>query len=210
MQSISILDKHLTYRGLSVIFYSTATMLKLIVSALLLATTALSATIDGLNFCVGTYALCSTSTCQSIPGNSSYVTCACEGPFDGLNVGNTTCKERSSSLISTFSLLEEFTSPTQPPLYSFECKGDNAGEYAVCLDAPCSTESGAVICTCPTYKGANFYLGEQCPKDGKATKEICSKIRSTGSASSSLTQLKTLFGSFYGIPPSAKNCISAS
>ena len=123
---------------------------------------------------------------------------------------NTTCKERTQSLISTFSIQEEFTSPIQPPLYSFECTGDNATPWASCLDAPCSTESGFIVCTCPLYKASsNFYLGEKCPTDETETKKLCSQLRSTASGTSDLTSLKTLFGSFYGNPPSVKNCTSA-
>jgi hypothetical protein len=185
-------------------------MLKSFIPILVLATPALSATIDGLNFCVGTYALCSTSTCQSIPNNTTHVTCACEGPFDGLNVGNTSCKARSDSLISTFSIQEEFTSPTQPPLYSFECKGNNAGHYAVCLDAPCSTETSAIVCTCPLYEGSKFYLGEKCPNGESETEKLCHQLRSTGSASTALTKPSTLFSSFYGNLPTVKTCKTTS
>lgn len=192
-----------------VLSISTTNMFKSILLVFSLAASALSATIDDLNFCIGTYALCATSYCQSIPGNDSHVTCACEGPFDGLNVGHTTCKVRGESLISTFSIQEEFTSSTQPPIYSFECKGDNAGKYAVCLDSPCSTETGAIVCTCPTYNGSNFYEGEKCPKDEAATKKMCSVIRSTNSATTSLTSLKSVVNSFYANPPTVKNCTSA-
>ena len=179
------------------------------IQVLVLATPALSATIGGFNFCIGPYALCSSSYCEPISGNTTHATCTCEGPFNGLNLGNTTCKARSESLISTFSNEEQFKTAIQPPLYTFNCKGDNAGRWADCLDAPCSTETGAVVCTCPTNTGANFYLGEKCPKDASETKKICSQLRSTGATGGGLTKIASLLGSFYGKPPSVSTCKTA-
>lgn len=180
-------------------------MLKSYIPLLLLATPALSTTIQGFNFCDGPYALCSTSFCTKY--NSTHAKCVCEGPFDGLNLGvNTSCKARSESLISTFSNMEEFTTAIQPPLYTFICNGTNAGQYADCLDAPCSTESGGVVCTCPMSSGANYYIGEKCPQNESGMAEICSKIRSTSTTSGGLTKIKSILGGFYANPPTVKEC----
>ena len=179
-------------------------MSKLSIQILILATSALSTIIDGENYCLGPYALCSTSTCQPIPGN---VTCACEGPFKGINLGNTTCKARSESLISTFSLHEQFESPIQPPIYTFVCEGGNAGPWADCLDAPCSTASGSVVCTCPLQNASsNYYSGQTCPTNALETKKLCAELRSAGGSSGGLESIGVQLSAFYGNPPDPTTC----
>ena len=58
----------------------------------------------GQIICEGRYALCSSAQCKPIPGSSSEVNCACEGPVDGLNIANSSCNARTDMLTSTFSL----------------------------------------------------------------------------------------------------------
>ena len=182
-------------------------MLKLLFPILILATAALSTIVDGENYCIGPYALCSTSTCQPIPGNSTHVTCACQGPFNEINLGNTTCKARSERLISTFSLREQFTSPVQPPIFTFVCEGDNAGPWADCLDAPCSTASGSVVCTCPLQKASsNYYSGQTCPATAAEAKKLCAELRSAGGSSGGLTSIGAELGGFYANPPKPTTC----
>lgn len=181
-------------------------------SVLTLLTLAASSTkINGLEYCIGPFALCASSHCTALPGNGSYATCACQGPFtNGLNLGNsTTCKTRSESLISTFSLQQHFDSPIHQPQYTFACDGEDATSWVNCLDAPCSTETGAVVCTCPIQPAsANLYVGPSCPKSAAEKKQMCLQLRATQSLTYfSPAFLQTISG-FYANPASPAMCNS--
>ncbi|KAF2159533.1 hypothetical protein M409DRAFT_30008 [Zasmidium cellare ATCC 36951] len=69
----------------------------------------------GEQVCDGPYVLCAAAPCTYLPGNSSFATCTCVGPYTGLNLGtsNDTCKSRTESLISTFSLRNPYAPPSQ-------------------------------------------------------------------------------------------------
>lgn len=123
-------------------------MLKLL---FLLASGALAAVYHNEQVCDGPYALCSAAHCSYLPGNSSFASCSCVGPYTGLNLGlaNNTCKSRTESLISTFSLRNPYAPPSQydtassgsrgafsggsqgsvPPVYAIPCTGSNAAPW---------------------------------------------------------------------------------
>jgi len=62
------------------------------------------------------YALCSTSYCKPILGNTSHAKCICEGPFSGSNFGNSSCKARTGHLIYISWARDRFSSAIQPLL----------------------------------------------------------------------------------------------
>lgn len=125
---------------------------------LFLASSALGAVYHNEQVCDGPYVLCSAAHCTYLPGNSSFASCSCVGPYDGLNLGlsNNTCKSRTESLISTFSLRNPYAPPSQyetvssggwsrngwggfggpggsqgsvPPVYAIPCTGSNAAPW---------------------------------------------------------------------------------
>ncbi|KAK4508778.1 hypothetical protein PRZ48_002517 [Zasmidium cellare] len=84
-------------------------------SIVLFAAGALAALYNNDQVCDGPYVLCAAAPCTYLPGNSSYASCSCVGPYTGLNLGtsNDTCKSRTESLISTFSLRNPYAPPSQ-------------------------------------------------------------------------------------------------
>ena len=118
-------------------------------TALLLATQPAAAdNSGGSRICEGPYALCSSAVCQAMAGDQTHVKCACEGPLNGLNIGDLSCKERTERLTSTFSLLDITSTRAKPAKSLISCAGENKNVWAFCLDAPCSADKGRLSCTC--------------------------------------------------------------
>lgn len=89
--------------------------LKMFTRLLLFAAGTFAALYHGEQVCDGPYVLCAAAPCTYLPGNSSFATCTCVGPYTGLNLGtsNDTCQSRTESLISTFSLRNPYAPPSQ-------------------------------------------------------------------------------------------------
>lgn len=91
--------------------------LRLLASAALAATTLLpisargADTSGGQRICDGPYALCSSAKCHAIDSDSNHVKCTCEGPLQGLNIANSSCRSRTKQLTSTFSLWDPTAGP---------------------------------------------------------------------------------------------------
>lgn len=174
--------------------------------ALLAAGAARADTSGGARICEGPYALCSSAKCQPIDGDPGHVTCACEGPLNGLNIGNSSCLERTQAPISTFSLWDLTATAGKHAKKSLTCAGENAGRWAFCLDGPCKTENGKVSCTCRLQPAAAFVaFVDECPADRAALHAACSQIWSsatTGQLGSGYSQL----AAFYGRPPQIARC----
>lgn len=200
--------------------------LDMILLLLLLITGVWSASYNDQTVCVGPYALCATVTCGTIPDNTTHATCSCFGPYEGLNIGNTTsCKDRTDNLLSTFSLVNPYATRSRyssyhgqtheaRPLYAFSCEGNDTAPWAECRDAPCSTESGRVTCTCPIVAAStNLYYGAFCPGSAAEKTELCQTLRATNALPDGLDQstigelvVKQL-GAFYGKPPQVLSCV---
>ncbi len=87
-----------------------------LVVTILLPITARSAdTSGGPRVCDGPYALCSSAKCQAVGGDPSHVKCTCEGPLQGLNIANSSCRARTDRLTSTFSLWAQPRRATSQP-----------------------------------------------------------------------------------------------
>lgn len=163
---------------------------------------------EGYNICIGRYTLCSEARCDAIAGNSTHANCYCEGPFDGLNIGHSSCVQRSESLMSTFSLHNIFPTVDSPITYSVDCVGQDAGVWANCLDAPCSTTTGVAVCNCPIEPVSNNTgLSAVCPQNASALEVYCGTLRSAANAALTSTT-QDLLKSFYGKPPSISACTS--
>lgn len=162
--------------------------------------------IEGFNICKSHYALCSKALCNPIAGNSTHAECYCEGPFDDLNIGHSSCAERDQSLLSTFSLHNIFQTSYDPVTYRVNCMGQYASAWANCPDALCSTATGAVVCTCPVEAVSNnTNVSPTCPGDGNALKNFCNTLRSAASPDLAGTT-QELLSSFYSNPPSIQAC----
>ncbi|KAF2167412.1 hypothetical protein M409DRAFT_22222 [Zasmidium cellare ATCC 36951] len=154
-------------------------MLQSTTSLLLLALPTLLHAIETTSspvLCNGPYILCSTALCTTIPGNSTYVTCTCQGPYTGLNIGITTCDDRETYNISSFSFEN-----TASNIYVFPCEGANAGPWAQCNGALCDVpeDGGDITCACPLEVGEHLYYGEECPSSEEGVQEACAMLRST-------------------------------
>lgn len=181
-----------------------AMALKLLPVVFALSLTSSALNVDGYNLCITPYALCSKAFCRPIPSNSTHVDCYCEGPFDDLNIGQSTCKSRIDSLTSTFSYHNIFPTVHHPVTYMVNCSDQCAGPWADCLDAPCSSTMDNVVCTCPLQPASsNVILSSICPKNGTLCQNLRSAIAGTG-----VGNIGVLLSSFYGNPPSLQSCSS--
>lgn len=166
-----------------------------------------AAQLIGGNFCFGEYALCSSAFCTPVAGNSGMVDCHCYGIYQGLNIGHSSCQSRAENLTSTFSVQNQFASNLQPQAYSLLCSGDDAGPWASCLDAPCTTESGSVVCQCPVQSASeNTFYTETCPTTAEQLRSVCAQMRSAALNSNTTRENEALLSSFYYPPPTAKAC----
>ncbi len=161
----------------------------------------------GTRICEGPYTLCSSALCQPIAGEPKQVKCACEGPLNGLNIGNTSCAVRTSRPTSTFSLWDLTATGTKPAKKSLTCSGENAGKWAFCLDAHCAVENGEVSCKCTLQQKPSSFIAfvDECPADGAALHRICGQIWSSATPK----ELKSGYSQltpFYGEPPEIALC----
>jgi len=164
-------------------------------------------TSGGTRVCEGPYALCSSAQCQPIDGDTRHVTCACEGPLNGLNIGNYSCLKRTEALTSTFSLWDLTPTGNKPAKKSVSCSGENSGKWAFCLDAPCNVENGRVSCKCKLHRAASAFIAfvDQCPADGAALHSICAQIWSSAT-SKELQSGYSQLAKFYGAPSEIALC----
>lgn len=160
----------------------------------------------GQRICEGPYALCSSAQCQPVAGDPTRVDCACEGPFNGLNIGNSSCAARIQGLTSTFSLVDPTATKTKSAKPSLACTGDNANRWAFCLDAPCSVVDGKASCQCTLNPVSDYYtFTNACPTDGAALKQACGQIWSAASQTELVSGFSQL-SPFYGNPPVIAYC----
>ncbi len=160
----------------------------------------------GSRICEGRYALCSSAKCQPIAGDPSHVKCSCEGPLNGLNIGDSSCESREDHLTSTFSLWDITATHRKPAKTTISCAGDNANKWAFCLDAPCGADKGAVSCKCQLSAASDYIiLTSACPTDGKALHAACAQIWSSASQAELMSGYSQL-APFYGRPPKIAYC----
>jgi hypothetical protein len=171
-----------------------------------MATARAADTSGGQRICDGPYALCSSARCQTVSGDPAHVICSCEGPLQGLNIGNSSCQSRTDRLTSTFSLRDPTPTGGKPAKPSLACTGANAGKWAFCLDAPCSVDKGTVSCRCSLKPASDYYtFTSVCPTDAPALRATCAEIWSAASQAelqSGFSQLTP----FYGNPPKLTYC----
>ena len=179
-------------------------------TALLTTNPAAADSSGGTRICEGPYALCSSAKCQPIGGDPAHVKCACEGPLNGLNIGDSSCQSRTDRLTSTFSLWDITATRRKPAKRSISCTGDNANKWAFCLDAPCGVENGAVACTCRLGPASDYIiLTGGCPADDKALRAACAQIWSSASQAELMSGYSQLTP-FYGDPPKIAYCPPAA
>jgi len=177
------------------------------VASVLLWTAARAAdTSGGQRICDGPYALCSSARCTGIDGDPGHVLCRCEGPLQGLNIGNSSCQARTGRLTSTFSLWDATAAGHKPAKSSLACTGGNAGKWAFCLDAPCELDRGTLSCRCELKPASDYYtFTNACPTDADALRSACAETWSAASQAelnSGFSQLTP----FYGNPPKLTYC----
>ena len=156
--------------------------------------------------CLGRYALCSSAQCAPIENDVTHVSCACELPPDGLNIGNSSCQDRARALTSTFSLWDLTETETKAAKHSLACTGENANAWAFCLDATCSVEDGKATCRCALKPASDFYtFTPACPSSDAARAEACGKTWSGALLPELLSGYSQLW-SFYDDIPKLKYC----
>jgi hypothetical protein len=189
--------------SLSIASFSLLALMFLLVSYASAADTA-----GGQTICLGRYALCSHAKCERIANDPGHVKCTCEGPLNGLNIANSSCQSRAQNLISTFSLKDLGVPDSPPAKRSLACTGDNAHEWAFCLDAPCNgnSDSGTVSCTCKLSLRSNYYtFAKACPANAKELHSICGEIWSAAELTELISGYSQLW-SFYADTPKLEYC----
>jgi hypothetical protein len=179
-----------------------------VATALLLATQPAAAdNSGGSRICEGPYALCSSAVCQAMAGDQTHVKCACEGPLNGLNIGDLSCKERTERLTSTFSLLDITSTLTKPAKSLISCAGENKNVWAFCRDAPCSADKGRLSCTCQLNPSPSDYVifASACLADNRALRAACAQIWSSASQAELMSSYSQL-APFYGDPAKLAYC----
>ena len=160
----------------------------------------------GTRICDGRYVLCSSAQCRRIPGDPTHVTCSCEGPLNGLNIGDSSCQSRTEKPTSTFSLYDLMAASNRRAKVPVSCSGANANTWAFCLDAPCIAAKGGVSCTCKVAPASDYTVfAVACPKDKAALEAVCTKIWSSASQAE-LTSGYSQLTPFYGNPPKLTYC----
>jgi hypothetical protein len=161
----------------------------------------------GQLICEGTYALCSSAACTKSSKHPGNADCRCEGPLQGLNVGDSTCQSRAAKLTSTFSLWDLTATPSKPAKHSLGCTGDEGGEWAFCLDAPCEVGAdGTVTCHCKVSAASEYYtFSDTCPADAREQHAICGKLWS-GALQAELLSGYSQLWSFYADIPKLEYC----
>lgn len=134
------------------------------------------------------------------------VFCDCEGPLEGLNVGDSSCQQRAAKLTSTFSLWDLTATTSRPAKHSLGCTGTDAGAWAFCLDAPCEIVDGQVKCHCALSAASEYYtFTGQCPADAKERHAECGKLWS-GALQAELLSGYSQLWSFYADIPRLEYC----
>jgi hypothetical protein len=160
----------------------------------------------GQVICEGRYALCSSALCKPVPGSSTAVNCACEGPLHGLNIANSSCKARADALTSTFSLHDPSTAGGKAAKSALACVGNDANVWAFCLDAPCTIEDGKPTCRCALQPRSDYYtFVGACPAGASALRAACGQIWSAASRAELESGYRQL-APFFGYPPSLAYC----
>ena len=160
----------------------------------------------GQIICESRYALCSSALCKPIPGSSTEVSCACEGPLNGLNIANSSCKARTDMLKSTFSLHDPSTTGGKSAKSALACVGDNANAWAFCLDAPCTIEAGVATCRCMLQARSDYYtFVDTCPTNASALRAACGQLWS-GASRAELESGFSQLASFFEYPPNLEHC----
>lgn len=172
-----------------------------LIFAALLCLPAFADSSGGQQICEGSYALCSSAACSKDESDPTKVSCICEGPLQGLNVGDSTCQQRAAQLTSTFSLWDLTATATKPAKSSLGCTGANAGEWAFCLDAPCTVTDGVVSCTCSLSTASDYYtFTDSCPTDAAAQTAQCGKLWSAALQAELLSGYSQLWSFYADIP----------
>ena len=160
----------------------------------------------GTRICDGRYALCSSARCQPIDGDPTHVQCSCEGPLNGLNIGDSSCQSRTDRLTSTFSLWDITATRHKPAKRPVSSTGANANKWAFCLDAPCSADKGGVSCKCLLNAASDYTIfSSSCPTDDKALHAACAEIWSSASQAELMSGYSQLTP-FYGNRPNLAYC----
>jgi len=160
----------------------------------------------GQLICDGTYALCSSAACEKDPDDPSKSQCRCEGPLQGLNVGDSTCLARAAQLTSTFPLWDLTATPTKPAKRSLGCTGKDAGEWAFCLDAPCEVAEGVVTCRCSVTAASDYYtFTDRFPADPAEQSKLCGGLWSAALQAELMSGYSQLW-LFYADIPKLEYC----
>jgi len=152
--------------------------------------------------CLTQYALCSSAACTVNDKDPKKMDCTCEIPGIGLNVANSSCQDRASKLMSTFSLYDIQAKGFQ----AMECPSTSTN-WAFCLDAHCTDNGdGTATCSCetitPTSKGASptyWTLGGGCGDSA------CQQIWSGATLTEFISGYSALW-SFYPDVPKLRYC----
>ncbi|SFN22365.1 hypothetical protein [Dokdonella immobilis] len=161
----------------------------------------------GQQICDGRYALCSSAACSIDAKDPQHATCRCEGPLDGLNIGDSTCQSRAATLTSTFSVWDLTRTAKKAAKHSLACTGEDAGVWAFCLDAPCAVHAdGSVTCHCTMSEASDYYtFTDACPADAKARHAACGRVWSAALQAELLSGYSQLW-SFYADIPKLEYC----
>jgi len=160
----------------------------------------------GQIICLGRYALCSSAQCTPVANDKEHVSCACEVPPEGLNIGDSTCQQRAQKLTSTFSLWDLTATKDKKAKRAMACTGDHAGPWAFCLDAPCTEKDGKATCTCKLMPKSDYYTFiRDCPSSNSALADTCGKIWS-GALQAELLSGYSQLWSFYANIPKLEYC----
>lgn len=177
------------------------------IALLVLATETRADSSGGQVICLGRYALCSSAQCTPIADDKEHVSCACEVPPEGLNIGDSTCQQRAQTLTSTFSLWDLTATKDKKAKHAMACTGDHAGAWAFCLDAPCVEKDGRATCTCKLMPKSDYYTFiRDCPSFDTTLAETCSKIWS-GALQAELLSGYSQLWSFYADIPKLQYCL---
>jgi hypothetical protein len=108
---------------------------------------------SGLRVCEGRYALCTTATCQAIPGDEGAVACACDVK-DGFSAAGSACKAEVTTADGT-----ELQSRYYPVKAYAACSNDRV--WANCFDARCTVDKddpARATCTCTIARDQGPYV----------------------------------------------------
>jgi hypothetical protein len=108
---------------------------------------------SGLRVCEGRYALCTTATCQPVPGEENAVACACDVKT-GFSAAGSPCKAEEKTAEGT-----RLQSRYYPVVSYAACSNDRP--WANCFDAPCTVDSDdptKATCTCTIAKDQGPYV----------------------------------------------------